>query len=51
MLAIVRTLFFHRWFEVFDLVIIIVSTLITVVYVIIDEHEEEDEDTGEIVIT
>ncbi len=49
--VIARTLFFHRWFEVLDLIVIAVSTIITVIYVIIDDHETEDEDTGEIVIT
>ena len=44
-------LFFRRWFEVVDLVVILVTTLITILYVILDEHGEEDSETGNIIIS
>ena len=44
-------LFFRRWFEVVDLVVILVTTLVTILYVILDEHEEEDSETGNTIIS
>lgn len=46
-----RTVFFRRWFEVLDLVVIVLSTLLTIIFILLEDHTEVDESTGETVIS
>ena len=46
-----RRVFFRRWYEVLDLIVIVLSTVLTIIYIIIDDHQERDEETGEIIIS
>lgn len=46
-----RVVFFRRWFEVLDLIVIVLSTLLTIIFILLEDHVEIDESTGETVIS
>lgn len=46
-----RRVFFRRWFEVLDLVVVVVSSCLAVVFTLLGDHSSVDEGTGKTVVS
>lgn len=46
-----RRVFFRRWFEVLDLVVVVLSSCLAVLFTLLGDHSRVDEGTGKTVVS
>lgn len=46
-----RRVFFRRWFEVLDLVVVVLSSCLAVLFILLGDHSSVDDGNGKTVVS
>ena len=49
--VVCRLVFFKRWFELLDLIVIVVSSVLTVSFILLEDHSAVDSSSGATVVS